>query len=184
MNQLFHRNFYLTIMAVIACTFVMSGQETYKMSEGSRIWVEGTSTLRDWKVEVVNFTGTITTDAAGEVSDINLTMEVKTMESGRGPDMNGKVYKALLSDQYPQMTFRGKKATPQDGDIGASGTLTVAGVAKEILVSATGSLTSGHLTGQHKMKFSDFNVEPPSALFGTIVCHDDLVVSFDLTLSK
>jgi polyisoprenoid-binding protein YceI len=184
MNQLIYKHFFLTTIAVIVCTSLVSGQETYKMAEGSRIWVEGTSTLRDWTVEVVDYVGTITTDANGDLADINLTMEVKTMESGRGPDMNGKVYKALLADQYPQMTFRGKKATPQEGDIAASGTLTVAGVAKEILVSATGSITSGHLTGQYKMKFSDFNVEPPSALFGTIVCHDDLVVSFDLNLSK
>ncbi|MBK8501963.1 MAG: YceI family protein [Saprospiraceae bacterium] len=184
MKHLFYRHFCLTAIALIVCTFVVNGQETYKLAEGSRIWVDGTSTLRDWKAEVGTFTGTITTDAAGQVADISLTMDVMTMDGGRGPDMNAKIYKALLADQFPQMTFKGKKANPEGGDLGTQGTLSLAGVNKTIMVSAQGNVASGHLSGQYKLKFSEYNIEPPSALFGTIVCHDDLVVMFDLNLSK
>lgn len=184
MNHRYHKHFFLTVLATVLCTFILSGQETYKLAEGSRIWVEGTSTLRDWKAEVGTFSGTITTDASGQIVEINLSMDVMTMDGGRGPDMNAKIYKALLAEQHPQMTFKGAKAIPENGDIGSQGTLSVAGVSKTITVSASGSIASGHLTGQHKTKFSDFKIEPPSALFGTIVCHDDLVVMFELNLSK
>ena len=176
---------------VVFCLFILAlsnsylfGQETFKLGEGSRIWVEGTSTLRDWKAEVGTFSGTVTTDADGEVAEVNLSMDVKTMDGGRGPDMNAKIYKAMLADQHPQMTFTGKKAASPEGDVGVYGTLNLAGVSKALLVSAMGSVQSGHLTGEHKIKFSDFNIEPPSALFGQIVCHDDLVVKFELNLVK
>lgn len=169
---------------LISSSSLLLAQETYKLGEGSRIWVEGTSTLRNWQAEVGTFTGTISTDASGDVSEVNLTMDVKSMDGGRGPDMNAKIYKALHEPEHPQMTFSGKKAATPEGDLGVYGTLSIGGVSKALLVAANGSLQSGKLTGEHKIKFSDFSIEPPSALFGKIVCHDDLLVKFDLNLVK
>lgn len=159
-------------------------QETFTLGEGSRIWVEGTSTLRNWSAEVKSFEGKITTDTGGEVTGVSLTMDVKSMDGGRGPDMNAKIYNALLAEQHPKITFEGKKGTSAEGDVATFGALSLAGKSKELLVSAMGSAGSGHLTGQQKLKFSDFSIEPPSALFGQIVCHDDITIMFDLKLSK
>lgn len=174
----------LLAVALFASPFLLQGQETYKLGDGSRIWVEGTSTLRNWQAEVATFSGSVITDASGEIAEVNLSMDVKSMDGGRGPDMNAKIYKALHAEEHPQMTFNGKKAATTEGDVGAYGTLVVGGVSKAMLVSANGSLSAGQLTGEHKIKFSEFNIEPPSALFGQIVCHDDLVVKFELNLVK
>jgi polyisoprenoid-binding protein YceI len=182
-----HRNYLNLLFLILSFLGSMAeivSQETYTLSEESRIWVEGTSTLRDWQAEVTNLSGTISTNATGEITKVSLTMDVKTMEGGRGPDMNAKIYKALLAEEFPQMTFEGEKAASQGGDVGSLGVLSLAGMKKEIRVSAKGSVSSGQLTGQHSLKFSDFNIEPPSALFGQIVCHDDLTIMFDLKLSK
>ncbi len=182
MRQRNYRNLLLLILSFFGSMSVVVGQATYTLAEGSRIWVEGTSTLRDWQAEVTNFSGTINTNATGEITKVSLSMDVKTMEGGRGPDMNAKIYKALLAEEYPQMTFEGEEAASQQGDVGSMGVLSLAGMKKEIQVSAQGGVSSGQLTGKHSLKFSDFNIEPPSALFGQIVCHDEMTIMFDLKL--
>lgn len=178
------KNQVLIVVALLAFSTSMFGQETFKIGEGSRIWVEGTSTLRNWQAEVGTFSGTITTDNSGGVSEVSLMMDVKSMDGGRGPDMNAKIYKALHAEEHPQMKFTGQKAATGDGDYGVYGTLNVGGASKAMMVAAKGNLQSGKLTGEQKIKFSDFNIEPPSALFGQIVCHDDLLVKFELNLVK
>ena len=177
-------NLLFLILSFLGSIAVVVGQETYTLAEGSRLWVEGTSTLRDWQAEVTDFSGTINTNATGEITKVSLTMDVKTMEGGRGPDMNAKIYKALLAERFPKMTFEGEEAASQGDDVGSFGVLSLAGMKKEIRVSAQGSVSSGQLTGQYGLKFSDFNIEPPSALFGQIVCHDDMIIMFDLKLIK
>lgn len=184
MKQVVRKQVFFFVVALFSGLTSMIAQDTYKIGDGSRIWVEGTSTLRDWQAEVGTFTGTITTDGTGEVSQVNLSMNVKSMDGGRGPDMNAKIYKALHADEHPDMTFTGQKAATSEGDLGVYGTLVVGGVSKAMMVSAVGSLDSGVLSGERAIKFSEFNIEPPSALFGTIVCHDDLLVKFELNLVK
>ncbi len=175
--------FYLTLVLALFYGNAIA-QDTFVLGEGSRVWVEGTSTLKNWQAEVKTFSGEITTDEAGNITDVDLNLDVKSMDGGRGPDMNAKIYKALKSDEHPSIIFSGTVATPVDGDIATKGILKLAGKELEVLVSATGSTSSGHLKGKHPLKLSDFEIEPPSAMFGQIVCYDDLTIVFDLNITK
>ncbi|NND33555.1 MAG: YceI family protein [Saprospiraceae bacterium] len=182
-NKKYKKGFATAILIVIAMAVVWA-QNSYSLAEGSRVWVDGTSTLKNWTAEVQTFDGTIVTDADGHVQEVSFTFDVKSMEGGRGPDMNGKIYNALKSDDFPKITFQGKGTSPEVGDVGATGLVSLAGKEKEVLVEASGDISSGHITGQTKLKLSDFDIEPPSAMFGAIVCHDELVLHFDLNLTK
>jgi len=174
---------FLTLLMVFSFGNIIA-QETYVLGEGSKIWVEGTSTLKNWQAEVKTFSGEITTDAAGNIAGVDLKLDVKSMDGGRGPDMNAKIYKALKSDEHPTIIFSGTVATPVEGDIATKGLLKLAGKELEVLVSATGGTATGNLKGKHALKLSDFEIEPPSAMFGQIVCYDDLTILFDLNITK
>ena len=40
------------------------------------------------------------------------------------------------------------------------------------------------LKGSKPLKFSEFDIEPPSATFGQIVCGDDIAVNFEFRYQK
>lgn len=172
---------YHFILTLATLSFVAEGQSTYIIDvEQSKVWVEGTSTLRNWSAHVAKFEGKFILGEDGNLSDINLTFDVKSMDGGRGPDMNAKIYKALKSEEYPVITFSGKG----QGSSVAVGRLSMAGKSMDIEVAGSGSVSSGSIMGEQALKLSDFEIEPPSAMFGQIVCHDDLILKYELTLKK
>ena len=60
------------------------------------------------------------------------------------------------------------------------GDLTITGVKKQISLDFTIDVTSGKISlkGEKKIKMTDFNIDPPKALFGTITTGDDLTIQF------
>lgn len=154
-------------------------QSTYQIdTANSSIWVEGSSTLKDWTAVVNDWEGSIITKEDGTVESVSVKLSVKSMDGGRGPDMNAKIYKALKAEQQPTIEFTGKGTGAGLTTVGA---FKMAGQEKEITLTPTGTLEGG-LKGNYAMKLSDFDIEPPTALFGTIVTHDDVSIVFDVTL--
>jgi polyisoprenoid-binding protein YceI len=180
MNKINYQKCLVLAVFLFGSLMIAEAQNTYKVAEGSRAWVEGTSTLKNWKAEVQTFDGAITVDEQGVISEVMFSFDVNSMDGGRGPDMNAKIYKALKADEYPAITFVGK------GNSGNAvmGTLSLAGKRQETTVSGTVDLKGMHVSGEKELKLSDFDIEPPSAMFGQIVCHDDLIIKFDLNLTK
>jgi polyisoprenoid-binding protein YceI len=64
--------------------------------------------------------------------------------------------------------------------------LNVAGVAKDVVLTASikNSTENIQLTGNYKITLQDYNMEPPTAMFGSIVVGDDVTVNFDLVFAK
>ena len=164
---------------------VLVAQTTYTINtDDSRIWVEGTSTLKDWTAEVHEWEGMITLNEDGEVEEVSITMDVNSMDGGRGEDMNAKIYKALKSSEHPFMTFKGTGAMPDEGnDLATTGTFEMAGKTQMMKIEAKGSVDD-RLTGKYPMKLSMFEIDPPTAMFGAIVTHDDVAIVFDISLNK
>ena len=174
----------LSLLSVLALTFLansINAQATYSVDpENSRVWVEGTSTLKNWSAEVGKFEGAITSNDDVTVANVNLIFDVKSMDGGRGPDMNAKIYKALKAEEHPVITFSGMGTGPSS----AKGVLNLAGKSLDIQVTAGGTVVAGKISGEQALKLSNFDIEPPSAMFGQIVCHDDLTNTYELTLTE
>jgi len=110
------------------------------------------------------------------------------MRSGKdGLDKN--MLKALNAEKYPTIHFvlSTAKLGIARGDtlpVSADGELTISGVKKPVTV--VGNLVRGkdgvRLEGQHAMKMTDFNVQPPKLMMGTIKVKDPLTVFFRLQL--
>ncbi len=175
----------LCLLGILGTVETSTGQEIYQIDTSeSKIWVEGSSTLKDWTAVVNDWEGTITTTAEGTIESVDISLIVKSMEGGRGPDMNAKIFKALKDESHPKITFKGAGASATDGaDLAVKGTFAMAGKSKDITVGATGSLDQG-LKGSYALKLSDFDIDPPTALFGAIVTYDDVKIVYELTLIK
>ncbi len=61
----------------------------------------------------------------------------------------------------------------------------IAGVTRPMTFDLAFSYADGnfHLEGSKALRFSDFEIDPPAAMFGQIVTGDEIVVKLDLTFA-
>lgn len=176
--------FTFALVAVLCMGFTASAQRVYQLAGKPELKVNGGSTLHDWEMVSTTASGKaeITVDDQG-IDAIKLgevTMKVNTLKSGKG-QMDDIAYKALKADKNPSIHFKltsfknlgGNKAT-------ITGDLTIAGTTKpvtfQVITSAKGDMVE--LKGDTSFKMTDFNVSPPTAMFGTVKTEDKVKVSF------
>ena len=185
---------YLILLSVCVLNWA-NAQGNYRTTQFT-VTVKGTSNLHEWETSTkeARASGAATVDASGLKSIQTITVEVpvKTLKSTKGSIMDGKTYDALKAKNYPTITFKLDKITSLnkkgDGyDINATGYLSIAGVTNKIDIYVKGKVgADGTLsfTGSKKMKMTDYKIDPPKALFGTLTTGDDIEVVFQLTLKQ
>lgn len=158
--------------------------------------VQGTSSLHEWESNITKIEGKGTFQLEDEVvtsvKDAEIKITVKGIISEKGDKMDKKTYETFNSDKYPYITYSFNNAAVKTNDSQAvqmdtNGTLSMAGVSKSVPISAVGKkLPNGdlHLTVSKKLKMTDFGMEPPVMLLGTIKVGDEVTVNFDFILSK
>jgi polyisoprenoid-binding protein YceI len=204
--KMFKRINLIFLGFLILSVQVFSQVITYDIHPESKIMVKGTSTIHDWSIDVNKFSGTVAIkesvaqNAVPKKGDtfenLEIRMEVKSMESGRGAAMDNRTFDALKAESHPEIVFTLKKSEITEiKDAGngtfvmnAAGDLTIAGVTKPIDITVEGQkLKDGRFvfSGSKSLKMTEFGVKPPSAMFGTIVAGDDITVLFEqLTLQQ
>lgn len=170
----------LFIAALISCLSI-SAQDTISLSDYA-VQVAGTSTLHAWTVDVNKAEGQLVLDEAGTPSYVHMEFEVETMVSGRGPVMDGKVKKALKASTHPWITFESSSIVQNSDKLNVIGLLDIGGVKENVELEVMS--TNNNYTTSSDLSFSQFDIIPPSAMFGQIKCGDNISVSFDVTFSK
>ena len=165
----------------------LNAQTTFALASASEFNVSGTSTIHDWKMTSATASGEATITVIGNkltgIETLKVSMVVRTLKSGKG-QMDNNAYKALKADKYPVITLELIEVlTISYNKIKASGKLTIAGTTKLVTVETEYNLSGNSITisGLVPITFTQFNIEPPTAVFGTIKTGDDLQLSFNLT---
>ena len=172
------------------CTF-LHGQ-IYQISESNSMNIKGTSTLHDWNASVPDVSGfPDAIDISGSIPSFTFTAKVATIDGGRGASMNSKIKKALKNTEYPEISFTqaGEATVSKEGNtyiITSEGTLSIAGVEKEVSLNLSGKVENDVLliSGSQPVKMSEYNIEPPSAMFGQIQTDENVEVIFNITYVK
>lgn len=153
--------------------------------------------MSDWTVSTSNVKGELLfkwdnnkTDVipAGEITMAEVHVDVASIHSERGETMDNKMYKALKRDDYPIIHFvlgdvvQFKKETQRADSIVASGAISIAGVTRNISFQMKVSYEKKNwvFTGKKSLKMSDFDIEPPSAMFGQIMTGDEIEIGVNL----
>jgi polyisoprenoid-binding protein YceI len=167
------------------------GQVSYKI-QTSKMSVTGSSTLHEWTSEVseLSFSGLITmTDRQMEARNVVLTIPVKGIKSEHGKMMDNKTYEAFKSDNNPNITYRitgtKTKTVGIETFTEVAGILTMAGVSKPVQLEVKSKiLPNGNmiLYSSQKIKMTEFKMEPPTAMMGSIKVGDEITVNFEITL--
>jgi len=183
-----------TALAMIALMLAAAANAgTAKLAEGSKLWIEGKSTLHAWESTATSLDAAVSaegqslSEAVGKQAPVKLTLTVpvagmKSEHSG----LDKNLQKALLADKNPNIVFTmsGYKADAKAGTIAADGALTVAGVTKPETITAKLAQKDGRLIleGQQPLLMTDFGVKPPTAMMGTIKSDDHVIVKFHIEL--
>ena len=165
----------------IAQQFNLNNQE-------STLNVLGTSSLHDWEITTESQNGKIVFKDmnTSDIEKLDISVKAESLKSGKN-GMDKNTYKALKTDDFETIDFQlikldnvVKKAEGKF-TVKTTGDLTVSGVKKRISLNFeidTSSAKSIILTGEKNIKMTDFNIEPPKALFGTITTGDEITIKF------
>ncbi|NDV44705.1 YceI family protein [Flagellimonas sediminis] len=171
--------------------------QNFKLNNGEgKVTVTGTSTLHDWEEVAEQKSGTLVLDASGDlpsVSTLKFVVDVESLKSGHdGMDKN--TYKALNTDKHKQITFQMLEVKSISPVVSASkgykmvalGNLTIAGKTNKVELPFNLTINGDkvELEGKKPLKMTDFGVEPPKALLGTIKTGDEIEVHYNTIWTK
>ena len=174
---------------------LLNAQVVYQL-ESSEMSIIGTSTVHDWESDVteVNMEGKFVFEGEqlSEIQSLSVSIPVEKIISGRGEIMDNKTYKALKSETNPNILFTLSKvnsmqATAEGLTIEATGILNLGGFEKEINLTVSGVLQEDGLlefSGTKDLKMTDFEITPPSAMFGAIKTGDAITIKYKVKLSQ
>ena len=177
------KNVFVILMVMVAG--FMFAQKTYTLQSKPALSVSGTSTLHDWEMPSSTATGTMKATVSGNtvsaIQDVNVTMKANTIKSGKAA-MDKKAYEALKTDKFPNATFELTSAKKSGSNWAFSGYFTFAGKKKAVNLTVQESTSNGviNLSGSHSFNLTDYGIEPPTALMGTIKTGNKVTVKFNL----
>ncbi len=175
-----------SLLLIIALIFISEKQAEFTLAPAeSKMVIQGTSSIHDWESNVNDFSinGVINESV---INDLLVKVATKSIESGKGI-MDKKTYEALEADDHPSITFAASALTVKDNKIIGEGKLTVAGSTKAIPVDATlKSMTEQEMKieGRVAFKMSEFGIDPPTAMFGSLKTGDEVTIIYDIVLKK
>jgi polyisoprenoid-binding protein YceI len=182
-----------TTVSILAIAFLLisfnsQGQSRYAQSS-ARMTISGTSSLHDWtmKSESTTCDAVFQINAQGEpLQLVSMVVSVpsQSLKSGKS-GMDKNAYSALKTDKNKQITFQLASGKIEGKTIRCVGSLTIAGTTKQIDVDATYTILSDgsiQCKGVKQLVMTDYNVEPPSFMFGTVNTGNEITVSFEVVL--
>ena len=174
--------------------------EQLSVQPQSKMWVEGTSTVRSFKCSVPDFTIAVDAEGTGAVAavlggrkavrTVELTVPSAKIDCGSGT-MNEHMLKAVKAEQNPTIRFTLGAYDVADaaGSVQGTlhGTLALGGARHPIDVSAVATEAGNgamRIVGGYEVALSDFDLKRPSLMFGRIKVGDKVKVKFDLLLKS
>lgn len=169
----------------------LQAQQKLNLKAGSQEFsVKGTSTLHDWHMTSEEGEGFVQVSESAEgvlnFTGSEITLVAETLKSGkRGMDKNA--YKALNTDEFPNIQFVLVSCNMESATAGkATGKLTIAGTTRNVIFDITVEKSGDAFTvkGSTDFRLTDYQIDPPTALMGTIKTGDDVTIEFNATFQN
>lgn len=179
----------------LVSTFLISSataQQSYTVSnDGSSMMIKGTSSVHNWESNVEEFSGSaifvITDGMIESLESLNFSVNAQSVKSGKRI-MDNKTKDALQAKDHPQITFQFLSMEGIENDtVRVKGTLTLAGVAKEIMLTGVYELMEDGsilVTGSQPIDMEDYGINPPTAMMGALKTGKDVDIEYRITFLK
>lgn len=180
----------LVMTMLLLSWFPGFAQQSYRLSGDCQFTVAGTSTIHDW--EMIAKEGTtgsaeliLENGKLSKITSLTIELPAKSLKSGKG-SMDKNAYEALNATKHPSILFEMTEFLGITGTkIKTKGKLTIAGKAQIIPLEVSYSLSGNAIKfkGTHAILFSDFKIDAPTAVLGTIKTGDELMLAFEAGFS-
>ncbi len=151
--------FYILQVAIVN---EMLSQTQYYINSDSKVVVEGTSTLHDWKSETTAIEGKARMDLKNDritgLREVEVRIPVESIQSGKNL-MDKKTYAALEAEDHPYITFN----------------------QSDVKTITTGK--ERNYTGTILLDLYDFNIDPPTKMLGFVRVENLIEVHFYIKVS-
>ena len=159
------------------------------LSKESRLWVEGTSTVKSFTCTATKLDVSVSAEPGSSPSDLvqsaSLVVPVSALDC-KNDTMNGHMRKALKATPTSTIAWRLDSYRVEGANVVINGSLTIAGKENPIELRATGAADNVgtiRLKGSTKFKMTEYGVKPPSLMMGTMKVGDLVTVGYDLVLT-
>ena len=184
----------IMMLLLVSVHLQFNAQTKFSAKDNINMTVSGTSTMHDWdmKTSTGSCEAVFTMDGQGKItglSRMSYRTTAKSLKSGKG-GMDKNAYKALKSDDHPEITAVLKSATVVgSGDtytINSKIDLTIAGKTVETDLVTQAKLDGNIviITGEKKIDMNTFDIKPPSFMLGSVKTGKDVVLKFNLNLMQ
>lgn len=194
-----------TVIALLVLLFsagtIFAQEVTYTLQDSYEMRIDGDSNIKSWDAEVKEIDGeliltntdslTFETLAPEHFVSLSLNIPVENIESSSG-GLTKNLQKYLEKDDHPFITFQlneitGIEKNEDSALITATGVINAAGNDHEAELTVETSINDmGEMTfsGDTELLMTSFDIDPPTAVFGTIRAKDEIVISFNTTFSN
>ena len=193
-NNIRKISIYLSLFLIISAETM--SQTSYKLNqENSKMTILGTSSLHDWQMDVKDIDCSMALITEGEnirgIQDTWFSCITTSIMSDYNI-MDKKTYEALKAEEFSNIFFKmisGKIISMTGNEFSgtATGYLSVAGQTKEIKVPFHGNILEKgqvNVEGKVDLKMSEFKIDPPTAILGTLKTGDEISIVYSLELEK
>ncbi|MEG9327156.1 YceI-like domain-containing protein [Salinimicrobium catena] len=192
------KNFWLVLGSFLVMIFSANtiAAQSYNLNSGaSNLKVEGTSNIHDWEMTAKDFQGTMKVEMEDgqlvKIDQLDFAVVAESLKSGKG-GMDKNAYKALNTDDHKKITYKLEKVNNIDCTssssckVTTSGYLTIAGTRKLVDITFDAKVNGNQITlsGSKKINMTDYKVDPPTAMFGTITTGEEVNIKFQAAYSK
>ncbi|MCB0465571.1 MAG: YceI family protein [Aequorivita sp.] len=183
-------------LLVMVLTTQTSLAQTYQLSNAaSTLIVDGTSNIHDWDIKAENQQGKIVVEFENgmltKIDQLDFSVTAESLKSGKST-MDKNTYKALNTGKYKQIVYKLNKVNSincsnnNSCSVSTTGSLTISGKTKTVDIAFDIAITQNKiiLSGSKTIKMTDYGVEPPSVIFGTITTGDAVDIKFKSSFIK
>ncbi|MEO5902930.1 MAG: YceI family protein [Gemmatimonadaceae bacterium] len=190
----------MTCVAVAVAQLPHAAATRIPVRSDSRLWLEGSSNIRDWTCRATALEASVAIDASGGsaapgssrevVRGVSVNVPVRMLKCG-DRHMEAEMYLALKSpktapgyitaeaDRIPQGVVEGKL-------VEAEAMLTIAGVRKNVKMTVTSDVLpdgTRRARGTVPILMTDFGIKPPRPWGGILRTADKVLIQFEIFIA-
>lgn len=176
--------------------------QKFTVTDASTMTIYGSANVTDWEAKAKTIDGEIrisNTDLsdwseadASWFESVKIAIKVEDIDAD-SRRMNNNMHGYLKKDRYPEITYRlveAKELAMLDNPgvkLTVRGVINAAGTDKEIIhdveirKNESGGLV---VSGSQDLLMTDFGIDPPTAVLGSIRSRDEMTISFEIHFEK
>lgn len=179
----------LTSLIIVCPAWGLTKQINF--TDNNSIQLNGDSTLRKFSAvsSKIKVRGTAVSEQSNSLlpwtpDRVDIVIDVKTLKSD-STTLDDHMYESLKADKFPQVEIALNKFSFENKSVVAAGTLAIAGVAKPVELKAVREGADNKLVfkGSYTLQMTDFGIQPPTMMMGTIKTSDKIEIIFNVSCS-